>query len=194
MAFAVSGLPTESLYKFMSIGGLAIIIATYFGFTITTNELTTDLIKIKSKQNLIEIKIKFISAQISRDSAQIQLNRQRDTSSYSTDLYRLRNNIHVYDRKFISRIKGELIESSRLERINDIMVDSSRQKSYKLSLQVAEIREQTELARFRYDQLVQLIFVSFISMVIGVTSCIVGFRKWYEVQKDLDKAIKKAAQ
>jgi hypothetical protein len=203
MAFEVSSLPTESLHKFMAIGGLAIVIAGFLGFVVTSNELSTDLINVRTQIDIHEIKSASLSRQISKDSAAMDSNWRQDTLSYSDDLQTLRrlerlkkvNKVGELNNKlFFDRFRNELKNSRKLVDEHSEVLVALRQKSVELAVETAEIKGKNSLLELRLKQLIQLKWAGFLAISIGVPVSNYGFRKWYLTQKHVDEALRKAAQ
>ena len=196
-------IPTDNLYKFLSLSGIAIFIFSIVYPVYLSKQLDDLVNETTTSIGLMEIETEFLSKKLNELSE--ESSKKTDEKSKDCD-YKKENNPekdlkklleNLYDEKncdslkFIYQYKDELFRELKKLKENQKQLIEMRELNHQHNINNYQIKRKIEINRELANDLKTIHRFAFLGIVLGIILAIIGFYLWYnKVQKLLDEKIR----
>jgi len=193
-------LPTESLYKFLSIAGLVTILSSLILLTSQTQQLEIENIKLRTNSELYSLKIKKYNT-LAKEANDAY---RRDKASFAKDIAALNSEKKRDKKKGIRTdriIDGKTYSPDDYENFLIKWINASQSKFNKTIDNLTKEYESTDIENIRLNQQRELIeqnlsYSDYLTrqvrllITLGILLMIYGFYKWHQMQVIADDLLK----
>jgi len=159
-------LPTESLYKFMALVGIAILVLTVGAGYVSEKKLSLDIIQAQYDQKLLQVKIEKLSDL--KDDLKSDVNRAMKKKPQDLDM------------AMVDQMQAR--------------TDQTMEEVYDISIATAKLDNEIALLRYYNGELKVLFTICILSLIAGSSLTYYGFKLWYtRIQVYQDRQLKKLA-
>ena len=197
----IPNIPTDSLYKFLSLSGLAfflffIIYPEYLNRKLadSINENTTSIGIIELENEYLNEKTKDLKESVKKVKKDIQKYDYDKDFNALIDLKQLKGNLHDEKHReyleFLFQYKDEIFPEFKEFRENVKQLSDLRGMEFQGSINLLKVKRKNEINSALTTKLENIVRLSFWGRIISFIFAITGFILWYfQVQRHLDKKL-----
>lgn len=198
----IPDLPTDNLYKFISIFGLIICL---YSITIPFLKLNSIEIEVQNNNgeaNLLEQEVKSIEGDDRAIDYKIREIRNElgkykyDTTSLIIDLEKYKKQLYKKDYRdyieFINKYEEIVFPVTKKIKELDSLVEKQKSNKREIQKKLILVSNKNNLASLKIKQTKRLLNYSIMGLALGSILVVFGFAQWYlKIQKPLDAQLKK---
>jgi hypothetical protein len=174
MNLPVPTLPTDNLYKFMALSGLAILIISLVFPMIRIEETELKLVELETQTEVLRIETDDLTREMSGKTEKIQ------KEMVSLDPEKLAN---------LSKKDIELLLNESKLHLQDL--ENDRKRMNELKIKTVELKGRTKLVGALMEDLRSYLIFLIVGGALGLLFCFLGFGLWYKlVQRPSDLLMK----
>jgi len=181
-------LPTDNIYKFCSIGGLALIVFSFYYTFSQIEELDNQIFLIKSEKEILDLEVTYFKA--AYDDATTAA--KYDTVPVPDDILEDKQKFDQFRKDFLTKTIKQFLRSKQeiYEKIMGTLDKNHRELSeLKRRFDIKKVQVNNKIAQLDHkSRNIELYrFASALFSLLGLILLIFGGFNWYAQQKILDK-------